>query len=138
MRTRDALNVTRVASSVLPLMHLQRRPPALSLLAHHSSRLPQSSVPIGDGQYQLRPRVGLRVRRNASAPTLSILGTSRARVHKTSSRVWDTIILAPSSGPMVGSAGGGGGGGKGPQTDSQCIWMRVGLLFSYVSHCLSE
>ena len=48
---------------------------------------------------------------------------------KTSSRVRDPIILALSSGPMVGSAGGGGGGGEGPQTDSQCIWMRVRLLF---------
>ena len=43
-RTRDTPNVTRVASSALPLMHPQRRPPALSLLAHHSFRFRLSSV----------------------------------------------------------------------------------------------
>lgn len=137
-RTRDVPNVTCVASSVLPLMHPQRRPPtSLSLWARHSSHYRRSSVPIGDGQSLLQPRVGLRVGRNASAPTLSILGTvPSAGFSKASSRVRDTIILVPSSGPMVVSAG-GGDGGKGPQTDPQCIWMRAGL-FSYVFHCLSE
>ena len=46
-RTRDTPNVTRVASSALPLMHPmhpQRRPPALSFLAYHSFRSLQSSV----------------------------------------------------------------------------------------------